>query len=205
MTVDLEKSIIQELPQIPYVIDQVGEAFSWAKEVLNEGEYNKMLGVSYDVTMYTKTISDPNFFKVHYVIASILSYIPNASKEERFSKFDTASKSVEKTLNSIIVPSEDIEKRGCFKSVMLHLIPLSKKNEEVFAISLLGIKHDLLDIINGMKQANVKTPITGNDYISVLGYALVMANLRMSNLSLTNGAYKIYNDILTLLNNELSY
>ena len=202
---NLEESIIEQLPQIPYVIDQVGEALKWAKEELNEGAYNKALEIAYEVTQYTKTVSDPNFFKTQYVIATILSNIENAKDSSRFAIFDSASKSVEKALNSLIILPEDVEKIGCFKAIMLHLIPLGKENIELFTVALIGIKHDLLEIIKGMREAKVKTPITGNDYISILGYALVMTNIRMASINMTNGAYKIYNEIFVMLNSELNY
>lgn len=201
----LEESIIQELPQIPYVIDQVGDALKWAKEVLDEGDYNKLLRLTYDVTKYTKSISDPNFFKTHYVIALILSNINSAKTDPRFAEFDTASKAVENTLGEIYVNQESIEKNGCFKTLMLHLIPLAKKNMDLFAISLISIKHALSDILAGIKATKVKSPITANDYITILGYALVMANIRMANISMSNEAYKIFNDISIMLNNDLSY
>ena len=201
----LEESIIEQLPQIPYVIDQVGEALAWAKEVLNEGEYNRTVEIAYDVAEFTKTISDPNFFKTHYVIASILSNIEGAKENERFKKFDSASKSVEKTLDAITVAPKLVEEKGCFKAIMLHAIPLAKENMELFTVELIGVKHDLTEILKGMKAAGVKAPITGNDYITILGYALVFANIRMANLRMTNEAYKIYNDILAMLNNELNY
>ena len=201
----LEESIIEQLPQIPYVIDQVGEALAWAKEELDEGDYNKTLQVAYEVAVFTKAVSDPNFFKTHYVIASILSNIKDAIKNERFKKFDSASKSVEKALNSIVIDPELIEEKGCFKAIMLHLIPLAKENMELFTVELIEVKHDLTNILNGMKAAGVKAPITGNDYITILGYALIFANIRMANLKMTNEAYKIYNDISVMLNNDLSY
>lgn len=201
----LEESIIEQLPQIPYVIDQVGEAMAWAKEDLDEGEYNKILQVAYEVTEFTKTVSNPNFFKTHYVIATILSAIENAKSNERFSKFDSASKAVEKSLDAIVIDPKSIEEKGCFKSVMLHLIPLAKEDMELFTISLIGMKNTLNFVLEGIKQANVKSPITAGDYITILGYALVMANIRMANLKMTNEAYKVYNEISVMLNNDLNY
>lgn len=205
MTINLQQCVIEMLPQVPYVIDQVGEALDWAKAELDEGEYNKMLQTVYDVAEYTRTVSEPHFYKVHYVVASILSYIPNVLKNEKLIRFDSASGAAINALKELIIPPEEIESKGCFKGVMLHLIPLAKKNMELFAIALIGIKNDLKAITEGIKKAEVKTPITGNDYITVLGYALVMANVRMSNLNLTSGAYEIYNEIIIMLNNDLNY
>ena len=201
----LEDSIIQQLPQIPYIIDQVGEALDWAKEVLNEGEYNRMLKLTYDVVMFTQSVSNQHFFKVQYVVATILSTIKNAKEDERFAKFKSASNAVEEALDAIAVNPKDIEEKGCFKSIMLHLIPLAKENMELFAIGLLGIKHNLLDVVEGFKKVDVKSPITGKDYIIVLGYALVMSNIRMANIHMTNEAHKIYNEISIMLNKDLTY
>ena len=201
----LEDSIIEQLPQIPYVIDQVGEALNWAKEVLPEGDYNHVLKTVYEVAEFTKSTSDPNFFKTHYVVGAILSNIKGALEDERFAKFDSPSKAVEKTLKALIIDPKDVEEKGCFKAIILHLIPLAKQNMDLFTLCLIGSKNDLLSILEGMKGANVKSPITGNDYITILGYALVMANIRMANLEMTNAAYKVYNEIAILLNNDFNY
>lgn len=201
----LEDSIIEQLPQIPYVIDQVDDALKWAKEALNESDYNRMLKVTYDVAEFTKSISEPAFFKTHYIIASIIGDIENVKKDERFGRFDTASKSVEKTIDLLRIDPKAIEDKGCFTAIAMHLIPLAKKDIDVFTISLFSIKHILKEIIEGMKKANVKTPITRSDYITVLGYALVMANIRMTDIKMSNSAYKVYNDIAIMLNEDLKY
>lgn len=196
----LEKSIIEQLPQLPYVVDQVGDALKWAKEELSEGEYNHALKVTHEVACYAKSISNPNFFKVHLVVASILSYIKEAIKNEKFQRFDSASKSVEKSLSKLVVSPEAIEKHGCFKSVLLNIVPLASENQELFTIALIGIKHDLLAITEGMEKASIKAPITPEDYISILGYAIVMANIRMANIKFLDSTYKVYNEIAVILN-----
>ena len=200
----LEKGIIELLPQIPYVIDQVGEALKWAKEELSEGEYNKTLRVAYDVAQYAKEVSDTNFFKTHLVLASILSNIENPMANKRFEIFDTASKATEKALKDLVIDKKEIEDKGCFKSVLLRLVPLAKKYENLFATALIGIKHDLEEVVEAMKKADVKTPITAQDYVTILGYAFVMDNIRMARLNLLEKAWKIYNDI-TILLNDIKY
>lgn len=200
----LEKGIIELLPQIPYVIDQVGEALKWAKEELSEGEYNKTLRVAYDVAQYAKEVSDTNFFKTHLVLASILSNIENPMANKRFEIFDTASKATEKALKDLVIDKKEIEDKGCFKSVLLRLVPLAKKDENLFATALIGIKHDLEEVVEAMKKADVKTPITAQDYVTILGYAFVMDNIRMARLNLLEKAWKIYNDI-TILLNDIKY
>lgn len=200
----LEKGIIELLPQIPYVIDQVGEALKWAKEELSEGEYNKTLKVAYDVAQYAKEVSDTNFFKTHLVIASILSNIENPMANKRFEIFDTASKSTEKALKDLVIDKKEIEEKGCFKSVLLRMVPLAKKDEHLFATALIGIKHDLEEVVEAMKKADVKTPITAQDYVTILGYAFVIDNIRMARLNLLERAWKVYNDI-TILLNDIKY
>ena len=199
-TEKLEKSLYEVLPQIPYVIDQVGEALKWVKEEAKEGEYNKIIKTTYEVAKFTADISNPNFFKTHLVLASILSNIKDALKNEKFEKFDTTSKATEKALEELYIAPEKVEEQGCFKSVLMNLIPLAKKDENLFAVALIGIKNDLLEIMEGMKKTDIKTPITAQDYISILGYSLIIANIRMSNLKLLDRTYIIYNDITKLLN-----
>ena len=205
MTKDkLEKSIYEILPQIPYVIDQVGEAVKWAKEELSEGDYIKALKVALDVAKFAASISNPNFYKTHLVVASLLSNIEKVTENEKFEKFDTTSKAVEKAINAIIVPPEKVEEQGCFKSVLLHLVDLIKKDEELFAVALIGIKYDLEEITEGMKKVDVKTPVTAKDYVSILGYLVFMDNIRLSNIKMLDRTYEIYNDIMKILN-EINY
>ena len=201
----LEKGIFEMLPQIPYVIDQIGEALKWAKEELSEGEYNKTLKVAFEVAQFAKEVSDPNFFKTHLVVASILSNIEDAKNDERFEKFDTASKATERALDDLIVDKKSIEEKGCFKALLLHLVPLAKKDENLFVTALIGIKNDLEEIIKGMdKTAMTKSPITAQDYITILGYAFVLDNIRMARLNLLEKSWKIYNEI-TILLNDIKY
>ena len=204
VTKSKEQSIIEILPQIPYVIDQVGEALKWAKEEAPEGTYNKIVDVAYEVAEYARSVSDTNFYKTHLVITSILSNIEKAVENDRFSTFDTASKATEKALQAYNIPVETIEKYGCFKAILMHLVPLAKENEDLFAVALIGIKHDLQEILKGMEKANIKSPITSEDYITILGYSFVMANVRMARLNLLDKVHKIYNDIEILLN-SISY
>ena len=202
---NLEKSILAELPQIPYVIDQVGEALKWVKEDLSDGDYTRLLEQTWEVTNYTRDISDTNFFKVHLVLGSLLSEIPDVLKNTKFEKFDTASKATENTIKDLIINPEDIQKYGNVKALLLKLIPLATKNPDCFAIFLISIKHHLQEILKGMKPVNVKVPITTDDYLIVLGYALIIANIRMANLKLLDRTYKIFNDIEILLNTEFNY
>ena len=83
----LEKSLYEILPQIPYVIDQVGDALKWVKEECKEGEYYKILSTAYEVSQFVADISNPNFFKTHLVLASILSNIKDVTQDEKFEKF----------------------------------------------------------------------------------------------------------------------
>lgn len=199
--IKLEQSIYEKLPQIPYIIDQVGSALNWAKDELSEGEYYKTLKLTDEVADFVVSISNPNFFKTHLVIASILSSIPDVTSKEKFKEFDSTSQAVKNTLEAILVPLEKVKENGCFKATLLQLVPLAKQDETLFTLVLIGIKQDLQEVLEGMKKVDVNEPITSKDYVSILGYALVMANLRMANLKLLNRTYIIYNDILKLLNN----
>ena len=200
-----EKDIISKLPQVPYVIDQVGAAIEWAKEVHTEGDYHKNIKFASEVTDFACSISEPNFFKVHLVVGALLMDIENAAQDPKFEIFKTASKSVEKTLDKLVINKDLAETRGCFNALSIHLVQLAQKDEECFCVSLMSILNDLKEIASGMKEAEVKAPITPSDYIKVLGYAFVVQNIKLANLSLSNKVKDIFNRVNISLNNDFIY
>ena len=93
----LEKALIESVPQIPYVVDQIGFAMKWAKEAQDEGTYYNTIAHALEVAKYVHAVSEANFYKVHLVIGALLMDIDNPVADERFKPFDSASKSVENT------------------------------------------------------------------------------------------------------------
>ena len=201
----LEKALIESVPQIPYVVDQVGHAMKWAKEAQDEGTYYNTIAYALEVAKYVHTVSETNFYKVHLVIGALLMDIDNPVADERFKPFDSASKSVENTLQTLKVNEKTVEDYGCFKAMTMHVVQLAHKDEDCFVIYMLAMLKDLEDISRGMKEVGAKSPITAEDYVKVLGYDLVMANIRMSNLSLLNTTREVLNNITIKLNNDFKY
>jgi len=201
----LEKEIIEILPQVPYILDQVGAAMDWVKSVKKEGEYINTLKFVVDVAKYVNQISNPNFYKTHLVIAALLSDLENPTTNEKFNVFRTASNSVENTLKKLQIDPKLSEERGCFKAVTIHLVQIGRESQELFTILLYNILCDLQEIISGMEEVEVKMPLTAADYIKILGYAGVMANLRMSNLEYSDATRKVVNEIEIILNKKVNY
>lgn len=200
----IKKSIIEYLPSIPYIVDQVGFAMDWVKEVKEENEYIKILKTALKVAEYTSKISENNFYKTYLVTASMLSNIPNVMEDEKFKTFDTASKSVEKVLKEIIIDPKVQEERGCFKSLSVHITPLMSKDQDAATIMLCGILEDLEEIASGMEKANVKAPITREDYVIILGYTMVVTNIYNAKINILNETASILNKIQIILN-KLNY
>lgn len=196
----MEKGILEKLPQIPFIVDQVGYAMKWAKEVYDEGAYYKNIEFTLDVAEYATKISQPNFYKTYLIIGALLMDIPGAINDTKFEMFKSTSNSVENILNNIIMDPKTNEEYGCFKSVSLHIAKLARTNQEYLAVFLLGILSDLKEIVKGMEDVKVKAPITTEDFIKVLGYAFVMQNLRGANLNLLNEVREILNKIDIILN-----
>ena len=199
-TKTLEKSVLEKIPAIPYLVDQVGAAMDWTRESLSEDDYRKVLKVTINVANYCMRTSEANFFKTHLVIGSLISNIDDVFSNEKFKMFDTASKAVERTCKDIIVPEEDTLANGCFKALSMHLVPLARKDQESLSVMLYGILQDLKDISDGILAAGEKTAITAADYVTVLGYAWTIQNLTHANLNLYNDTSAIINEILILLN-----
>lgn len=202
---NLKRAIMEEVPQVPFVQDQVGFALKLCIEYHREGEVVKLLEAALSVAKYIKEISEPNFYKTHLLVASLIGDIPDILEDERFKIFQTASQSVEKAVKKVSIDNKLIEERGCFNAITMHLTQLAKEDEECLTVMLYGILYDLKEVIDGMKKANVKTPITPQDYITIMGYAYVMANLRMAKLSLLNTTKEVINEIEIMLNSDVIY
>lgn len=201
----LKKDILVEVPQVPYVLDQVGHAIDWCIEANDEGSVVKVLKTSLDVAKYAKSISEPNFYKTHLLIASLIGDIDNVKEDAKFEMYKTASGIVAKTIDEIIIDKNLIETRGCFNALSIWITNLARTNEEAFVVMLYGILNDLKESIEGLKVVNEKAPITPEDYVQILGYAYVLSNLRMSNLSLLDSTREIINQISIILNNDVIY
>ena len=195
----LEKSILEKLPQIGFIVDQVGLAMKFSKEEQSEGDYIKTLKGTLKVAEYASKVSENNFFKYHLVIASLIGDIPGITNSEKFEVFKTASGSVEDTIKHTLIGDNLIKERGCFKATSIHLVPLSKENQDYFACMMCHILADLEDIVAGMKKVNVKSPITPSDYVTILGYSYVMQNV-LASASIIGATAEITNSIQILLN-----
>lgn len=201
----LKRDILAEVPQVPYVLDQVGHAIDWCISANDEGAIVKILKTSLDVAKYAKSISEANFYKTHLLIASLIGDIPNVKEDEKFEMYKTASGIIAKTIDETIIDKSLIESRGCFNALNIWLTNLAKTNEESFVVMLYGILNDLKEIIEGLRAVNEKAPITPEDYVQILGYAYVLSNLRMANLTLLDSTRSIINEIGIILNNDVIY
>ena len=108
-------------------------------------------------------------------------------------------------MKKVTIDKELIEDRGCFNALNIHLTQLARADENCFVVMLFGILHDLKELVNGLKSVNSKTPITPANYITALGYAYVMSNLRMANLPLADRTKVVINSIQVILNNDIIY
>lgn len=197
----LEKSILELVPPVPYVVDQIDAAMKWVKEEKEEGEYLKALKTALKVAEYAAKVSNPSFYKTHLIIASLLSNINEPLVSEKFKIFDTASKSVEKTLKAITIDPKLQEEKGCFKALILHMVPLIKTDQDYVVVMLCGILEDLEEISNVMHKADVKSPITREDYVILLGYSMVISSLYQSKQDILNDTATVLNNIQIILNN----
>ena len=196
----LKKDILTQVPQVPFIIDQVGAAIDWCIEEHDEGDVVKLLRTSLDVANYVRETSQPNFYKTYLLIASLIADIPNVLEDEKFKMYQTASKSVENTITDIIADKKLIEERGCFNGMNIWLCQLARKDMEKFIVVLYGILNDLKEITSAMETVQVKEPITPEDYIKILGYAYVMFNIQVSNLGLWDRAHVVVSEISRVLN-----
>lgn len=202
---EVKNAILSELPQIPFIIDQVDNAIDWCIEAHDKGVVARVLNTALDVAKYVKEISDPNFYKTHLVIAALIGDIDGVLEDEKFGMYKTASHAVENTIKKVIIDPKLTEERGCFNALNIWLTRLAREDENAFVVLLYGILNDLKEVVAGLKQVNSKAPITPQNYITVLGYAYVLSNIRMANLNLLDRTRVLVNEIEVLLNNDVIY
>lgn len=197
---NLEKGIIENLPQIPYIVDQVGEAMKWLKEEVDEDKYREYLVKTLKVSEYARSISEANFYKYHLVIASLLLGLGfDPTTDSKFSIFDSPSKSIENAFKMLTEDPETVQKRGCFNALSMHLAKLARDDQDLLNIILIFILCDLEELKAGI-DTEIKAPITKDDYINLLGYAYVILNLEVSKLNLLNKTQETLNKIRIILN-----
>ena len=78
------------------------------------------------------------------------------------------------------------------------------KDQDAAVVMLCGILEDLEEIANVMGKAEVKAPITREDYVILLGYTMVVSNIYNSKTNILNETATILNEIQIILN-RLSY
>ena len=201
----LEKSILEKVPQIPYIIDQVGYAIKWVKEVQEEGEYYKTLKFALDVANYAEKVSERGYYKTHLVIGALLMDIKDVMRDPKFENFKTASHVIEDTLAAITINPDWASTYGCFKAISIHVVTLAKENQDYFAILMYNILNELNVILAGMQGAKDKAPITVEDYVKILGYAVVMKNLKLEKLQFYTPIQEVINSINTILNHDINF
>lgn len=201
----MEKEILEKLPQVPIVIDQVGHAIKWVREVEDEGKALSTLRFTKMVQEYVSTISDKMFYKTHLVIGALLFDINNVFEDERFNVFKTASGEVERVLRTLKLDEKFQEEKGCFKALSLQLAKMAKEDEECFCVSLLSILNDLQDISRGMKEVGVKTPITPADYIKVLGYSYAISGISKIHFNILDTTGSVLNKVYIELNESFNF
>lgn len=201
----LKKEILESLPQIPLIIDQVGAALDLVEKELDEGKVYRNFTDVLKVVEFTKAISEPKFFKTHLVVASALLSIPKVLEKEEFKLFDSASGAVRKAVEAVTVSDQLIEDKGCFKALTLNLASLAKENQEYLALALFAMLGDLQEIVKVNKVTKEKTPITPSDYITILGYMVAMNGLGTVKTDFLGRTKEIMNEIKILLNSEVKY
>lgn len=201
----MEKEIYNYVPQIPFVVDQVGAAMAWAKENCEAKglNYEKTLNFALEVAKYVKSISEANFYKTHLLIGAFLMDVEKPTENSKFDIFKTASCSVEHTLEALCMPEYMNEKFGCFKALTMHEVQMAQNNESCFVVTIISMIQDIIEIRNKVREQ--KEPLSHVEYITILGYDRVLTNVQMSNLNLLNTTRNYLNNLNVLLAKDLKY
>lgn len=201
----LERGIYDELPQSDYVIDKVGEVVKYVKEYYSENEAKlaSVLRRAHRSAHYATKISEEKMYKTRIVIGTLLYEIPDILTSEDFKKFDSASGHNRKMIDTLCI-KKDVVNKGCFRTLTNHLIAVGRADSEALYILLLGILDDLQVLVEGMKKVKEKSPITAEDYITVLGYSNVLKSLKVA-VDVTGYPRSVLAEILEILSTEIYF
>lgn len=193
----LINSIMEYVPQVTFVLEQIGQAINIAKENYSEAELEEVLKVTVKVAKYAKEVSNSEaFFKYHLIVISLLQNIEDMSK---LSMFETQSNKVINGIQALNTSEEDVKAKGWVRATVLQLANLYNTDQDLFAVSMLSMQ-EILDKI-ATSYATTKV-LTNEENIAVLRLALVEQTIRMNKYQYLAPVSAIMNNILVTLNKK---
>ena len=196
--------------------DVIEDDFSWVYQVDNIEEKDNKLWIKGWAFVLNEDASKETYEIILYDTKTGKSIYPNIAYELRkdvneyflceydytdsgfVANISTRKLQLENTVYEILLRPEG-ERKAFSTNVYYSDGEISYVHSDEF-VPLEVVGTDLEEIVEGMKKVDEKTPITSKDYVTILGYAVIMANIRMANLKLLDRTYEIYNNIIKLLN-----
>lgn len=191
----LINSIMEYVPQVTFVIEQIGQALNIAKANYSETELEEILTVTVDVAKYAKEVSNSEaFFKYHLIVISLLQNINDMSK---LSMFETQSNTVINGIQAIKPDVEQIKAKGFVKATVVKLAKLFKENQDLFALEILNTQMVLNNLITNYNKTRTWT---NEELILLMQIAMIEQTIRMNKFTYLSPVANIVNNLLITLN-----
>lgn len=186
-------SIMENVPQVPFVVEQIGQAINIAKVEYDDKKLVKILENTIEVSKYAKEESkSTQFFKYHLIVISLLKDIKDMTK---LKPFETQSNKIVNSIKLMQLDEKEINKKGFVRATALHLMQLFNLDQELFMISIIEIQQEL-DRLAMVQNLGVEEKLLINQI------ALIESILRSNRLALNNSIILKFNNLLTTLNKK---
>lgn len=182
----LVNSIMEYVPQVTFVVEQIGQAVNIAKAQYTEEELIETLERTVEVAKFAKEVSNSEaFYKYHLVVISLLV---NITDESLLAKFETQSNSVINGIKALKVDESIIVKKGFVKANVLHLAKLYHENQDLFAMYMIMMTRDF----NKAVQMKIEE--------RMLKTALIEQTIRMNKFEYLAPVKAITDKLFTIIN-----
>lgn len=175
-------AIMAHIPANPYIVDLVARAINIAFENLSEGEFARRLYTVNKTAEFIGKNSNPNFFKHHIIMASILYGLGEAT----YNSLDTPAKVLTEATTSL---TKVLCSKRC-KDKWNAMYKIGTTDEDLLAAALIALNADVVYLLNCV-------PLTHAEEIRLIADGYIEVCLRNSKVTITNAVYPIYNEFVS--------
>lgn len=185
MTQITKKMVMELLPQIPFVMDQVSNAVNYVEEHTPD-KLKDALALAYEVGKYAQKTSSEHYFKYDLIIMALLKHI--GIDDLLKDKIIEVGSKVQQGLELLTITDDKLKEYGTAKATLNKLIEVYKTDKELLVVMF----NELINTLEEAKEHLNKE--------TILSIAIVEANLRLNRLELNNNINAYYLHLLKILN-----
>lgn len=212
----LINSIMEELPQVPLIVNSVYKGIAIAEKYLTkvtrlydteDNMYLHALRVALRTAQYAKQTSNQMYFKYELIIIALLhDLLEDADSPEVQQDLQIFKSTNNNIMNGIISLTNDnveIAGMGTGKYMGIKFTKLLKQDEDLFLVKLFDRLDNLISL-PAIKKTELYNEDAEKGELFIRNYYLetqnIVLNLALAKMIIPDNIYMIYNELLLLLN-----